>query len=157
MIGRVLCAAVLVSALQLCPAVAATDTASFTQVTWHRDGVLTWGRVEHHAVAPRTIHRLDTGREPGTSKTISAGNPGIVEMRVLYAQRDGGPVHRTVVSQQALRKAQPRIIVDGIGRGPLALFASHGIMRMTSIAASAIATMRMVAPDTPQTAPDAAA
>jgi 3D (Asp-Asp-Asp) domain-containing protein len=66
-------------------------------------------------------------------------------MRVLYAQRDGGPVHRTVVSQQVLRKAQPRIIVDGIGRGPLALFASHGIMRMTSIAASAIATMRMIA------------
>ncbi|HEX3456818.1 MAG TPA: 3D domain-containing protein [Candidatus Baltobacteraceae bacterium] len=145
MIGRVLCAAVLVSALTLCPAVAATDTASFTQVTWHRDGVLTWGRVERHTVAPHTIHRLDTRRDPGTSKTVSAGHPGLVEMRVLYAQRDGGPVHRKVVSQEVLRKAQPRIIVDGIGRGPLALFASHGIMRMTAIAANAIATMRMIA------------
>lgn len=145
MIGRVLCAALLVSALPLYPAVAATDTASFTQVTWHRDGLLTWGRVEHRAVAPRTIHRLDTGRDPGTSKTISAGRSGIVEVHVLYAQRGGGPVRQTVVSQEVLRKAQPRIIVDGIGRGPLALFASHGIMRMTSIAANAIATMRMIA------------
>jgi 3D (Asp-Asp-Asp) domain-containing protein len=145
LIGRVLCAAVLVSALPLYGATAATEAASLTQVTWHRDGLITWRGVEHRAVAPPTIHRFATGRAPGTSKTVRAGRPGIVELHVLYAQRGGGTVHRSVVSKEVLRKAQPRIVVDGIGRGPLALFASHGIMRMRSIAANAIATMQMIA------------
>jgi 3D (Asp-Asp-Asp) domain-containing protein len=145
LIGRVLCAAVLVTALPLYPAMAATQTESFTQVTWHRDGLLTWGRVEHKTIPAPTIHRFVVGRDAGTSKTIRAGHPGVVELQVLYAQRGGGPVHRTIVSQHVVTKAQPRIVIDGIGRGPLALFASHGVMRMTTIARTAIAAMQMIA------------
>ena len=145
MIGRVLCAVVLVSALPLYPAVAATQTTSFTQVTWHRDGLLTWGRVEHKTIPAPTIHQFVAGRDAGSSKTISKGRPGVEELQVFYAQRGGGPVHRTIVSQRVVSKAQPRIIVDGIGHGPLALFASHGIMRMTTIARTAIAAMQMIA------------
>lgn len=143
MIGRVLCAAVLLTALAVYPAAASTQSA-FTQVTWHHDGTLTWGRVEHKQISPPTVHRFALGT-PGTTKTVHPGRPGVVELHVLYKQTVGGTVHRTIVSRRVISAAQPRVVVDGIGRGPLAFFASHGIMRMTSIARNAIAAMQMIA------------
>jgi 3D (Asp-Asp-Asp) domain-containing protein len=99
---------------------------------------LTWERVERRATAPETLHRLSVNLAPGESKVISRGSAGIVEVRVLFAQRDGGPVHRSVLSSTVVRAAKPRIVADGLGATPLSKFEAHGIAHMAYIARSAI-------------------
>lgn len=136
--GRLLCAAFVIASLPVYPAIAAPAPASITHVTWQRDGLLTWERLERRTTAAQTIHRLTVDLAPGRSNLIAAGRPGIVEVRVRYAQRDGGAVHRSVLSAHILRAAKPRIVAEGIGATPLSKFEAHGIARMAYIARSAI-------------------
>jgi 3D (Asp-Asp-Asp) domain-containing protein len=139
LIGRLVCAAFVVATLSLNPAVAVSAApASVTKVTWHRDGLLTWERVEHRAIAPATIHRLTIGLAPGRSKVLARGRAGILELRVRYAQRDGGPVRRSVLASAVIRVARPRVVAEGIGDTPLTSFEAHGIARMAYMARSAI-------------------
>ena len=141
MIGRVLCAAFALATLNVYPAVAASS-ATVTNVQWHRNGVLTWQRVEHLPIEPSTVHQLTIDLAPGHSKIIAPGSSGLAEVHVRYVQRDGGPVRETVISRTVMRVAKPRIVADGIGASPLANFVSHGIARMALMARSA---MEMVA------------
>jgi 3D (Asp-Asp-Asp) domain-containing protein len=136
--GRLLWAAFLVATLPVNPAFATPAPATVMHVTWHRDGLLTWERVEHRAIAPQTIHHLMIGLAPGKSKVIAAGRPGTLEIRVRYAQRDGGPVHRYVLSSRVARAAKPRVVAESAGATPLSQFEAHGIARMAYIARSAI-------------------
>jgi 3D (Asp-Asp-Asp) domain-containing protein len=112
------------------------------KITWHRDGVLTWERVEHRPIAPATIHRLTPHLAVGSSKILTTGSPGEVERWVRYAQRDGGPVHQTVLGSTVIRAPKARVVAEGIGDSPLADFEAHGIAHMAIVAHSA---MRMVA------------
>ena len=137
MIGRLLCAALFIAAFGVYPAAAAPVTA----VTWHRDGVLTWERIEHRAIPPQTLHRLSIGVGLGHSKVIAHGQPGLVEIRTLYAQRDGGAVRRKVLSSTVLVAAKPRIVADGLGSSALASFEAHGLIHMAYMARSAIDMM----------------
>lgn len=138
MIGRLLCA-LAVASLGLYPAVAVTaPVAAVIHVTWHRDGLLTWERVERRVMKPQTIHRLTIDLAPGRSAVIARGTPGILEVRVRYGQRDGGPVHRSVLWSQIVRAARPRIVAEGVGGTPLSLFEAHGIAHMVYMARSAI-------------------
>lgn len=144
MIGRVLCATAAAAALCGYPAFAATPvggTAPVT-VTWHKNGLLTWERVEHRRIAPGTVHRLIPSLHPGVSEVVAHGTPGLLEIDAHYAQRDGGPVRRVVVWSRIVRAAQPRVVADGIGYSPLAAFEAHGVAHMAFLARDA---MEMVA------------
>jgi 3D (Asp-Asp-Asp) domain-containing protein len=140
LIGRVICATTAAAVLCGFPAYAATPVAdsSQTKVIWHRDGVLTWERVEHRAVAPQTVHRLTPSLYPGISKVVARGTPGVMEVDAGYAQRDGGPVHRTVIWARTIRAGRPRVVADGIGDSPLAAFESRGVARMAFLARDAM-------------------
>lgn len=135
--GSLLCAAFVVAILGIHPAAAASAPTAATSVTWHRGGLLTWDRVEDRAIAPQTIYRLtlDVGSR---SKVIAAGRPGLLEVRMRYAQRDGGPVQRCVLVSRVIRAAQPRIVAEEIGARPLSLFEAHGIAAMAHMARSAM-------------------
>jgi 3D (Asp-Asp-Asp) domain-containing protein len=135
LIGRFICAFA-VAICNVCPAIASSG--AVTHVTWHRDGVLTWERVERHATKPQTIHQLTINLGPGRSKLIAPGSSGVVDVRVRYAQRDGGRVHQTVISKTVVRAAKPRIVADGIGATSLAFFEANGIARMAFMARSAM-------------------
>jgi 3D (Asp-Asp-Asp) domain-containing protein len=127
------------------PAAAATTAAAPAQVTWHRDGLLTWDGVEHRSIRPPTIHRLNAQLVPGQSKVIVSGSPGTLEAWVRYSQRDGGPVHRDVLFSKVLRAAKTRVVAEGIGSSPLAEFEAHGIAGMASITRSVMNAIEMVA------------
>ncbi|HYL27955.1 MAG TPA: 3D domain-containing protein [Candidatus Nitrosotalea sp.] len=135
--GLLLSAAVAVAAICVCPALAASS-AAVTHVTWHRNGILTWERVERHAISPQTLHRLSVNLAPDHSKVISSGSPGLVEVRVRCTQRDGGPVHQSVVSRTVLREAKPRVVAEGIGSTSLSAFEAHGISHMAIMARNAM-------------------
>lgn len=145
MIGRVLCATFLVAGLGVYPAAASAPQAasSVNGVTWHRDGVLTWERTERRSVEPQTLHRLSRDLAPGTSKLIAPGVPGVIELRVRYAQRDGGPVHRVVLWSEIVKAPHSRMVADGIGHSSLTDFEAIGIARMASIARGAIQAIQM--------------
>lgn len=139
MIGRLLCVVIAVAALGLCPGVAvAAAHGSVSHVTWHGNGLLTWERVEHHTIGPQTIHRLTVNLAPGHTKVVEAGHAGVVEIRVRYAQRDGGPVRRTVVASAVTQLPKARVIAEGIGGTPLTSFEAHGIAQMGYMARSAM-------------------
>jgi len=140
LIGRLLCAAVTIATLALYPvaAVTAASPGPATQIVWHRDGLLTWQRVEHRAVPPQTIYRLTLSLAPGHSKVIAAGAWGLVEERVVFSQLGGGPVHRRVIGTRFLRTPHPRIVADGIPAAPLSSFEVRGVARMALMARSAI-------------------
>ncbi len=137
--GTSLYAAFVIATLCLCPA-GAIAAAPATSVTWHGDGLLTWDRVEERSVAPQTIHRATLGIG-SRSKVIAAGSPGLLEVRVRYAQRDGGPVRRWVLVSRVIRAAKPRIVAEGVGTMPLAFFEAHGVAAMAQMARSAMAML----------------
>lgn len=110
---------------------------------WHRDGLLTWERTEHRTIPPQTLHRLSRDLAPGTSKVIARGTPGIIELRVRYAQRDGGTVHRMVLWTQIVKAPHARTVADGIGHSALTDFEAIGITRMASIARGALQIIQM--------------
>jgi 3D (Asp-Asp-Asp) domain-containing protein len=139
LIGRLLSAAFVIATLSVHPAFAVS--APVTQVTWHRDGLLTWERIERKVTPPQTIHRLTIGLASGRTKVIVRGSWGIVELSVRYAQRGGGPVHRSLLSSRVIRAATPRIVADGIGSTSLARFEARGIAQMGYMARSAIAML----------------
>ena len=135
-----LCATVAAATLMAYPAFAAPPASGswVTRVTWHRNGVVTWERIEHRTIPPRILHRLTPSLSPGTSKVIARGTPGELEVRLRYAQRDGGAVHGSVVSSTVVRPSRPGIVADGIGYSPLAAFEAHGIARMGYFARGAL-------------------
>jgi 3D (Asp-Asp-Asp) domain-containing protein len=124
--------------LGLSSAVAVAAPPPVTHVTWHGGGLVTWERVEHRAIAPKTIVRLTLGVAPGHPKVIDRGVVGVLEVRVRYAQRDGGRVHRSVLASAVVRSPRPRVIAEGIGATPLASFEERGIAGMALMAANAI-------------------
>jgi 3D (Asp-Asp-Asp) domain-containing protein len=140
LIGRLLFAVMAFACLSLAPALAVTASAlaSVTHVTWHRDGLLTWERVERRAIPARTVERLTPSLAPGRSKVIVAGKAGVVEIETVYAQRNGGPVRRLTATSKILRAPHPRIVAEGIGGGGLWGFEARGITRMGFMARSAI-------------------
>jgi 3D (Asp-Asp-Asp) domain-containing protein len=139
LIGRALCTGFIIATLSVYPAIAAwTSPSPVTHVTWHRNGLLTWERIEYRAIAPPILYRLDSALAPGDSKALTAGRPGILKIRFGYAQLGGGPVRRSLLSSEVVRAAKPRIVAAGIGATPLANFEAHGVARMASIARSAI-------------------
>lgn len=139
MIGRLLCVVIAVATLGLCPGVVfAAAPGGVSHVTWHGNGLLTWERVEHRAIAPQTVHRLTVNLAPGHVKVIEPGHAGVVEVRVRYAQRDGGPVHRTIVASAITRPPKSRVVAEGIGGTPLTSFEAHGIAQMGYMARSAM-------------------
>lgn len=138
LIGRLLCV-IGVATLGFCPGVAAAAApGGVSHVTWHGNGLLTWERVERRAIAPTTIHRLTVNLAPGHTKLIQPGHAGVREVRVRYAQRDGGMVHGTIVASAVTRPAKARIVAEGIGGTPLTSFEAHGIAQMAYMARSAI-------------------
>ena len=105
--------------------------------------VVTWQRTERRAFSARSVHRLDFSMEPGSSHVVSKGYPGVRDVLVEFAQRDNGPVHHFVVASRIVRKAQPRIVAEGVGEyAAFARFANRGIQRTAYIGASA---MNMIA------------
>jgi 3D (Asp-Asp-Asp) domain-containing protein len=137
--GRRLCVAFAVAVLSLCSTAAVpAAVTSVTHVTWHRNGLLTWERVERRAVEPQTIRQLAINIAPGRSKVIAAGGPGVVEEVVRYSQRDGGPVRRSILWSKVVTTCRPRIVAEGIGGTALSSFEAHGIARMAYMARSAI-------------------
>jgi 3D (Asp-Asp-Asp) domain-containing protein len=140
LIGRLLCAVFAVATLVLYPAAALTAAApgSATHIVWHSDGLLTWQRVEHRAIPPHTTYHLTRSLSPGHSKVISDGSWGVLEERLAFAQRGGGPVRRRVLSLRILRAPRPRIVADGIPSGPLSSFEARGVASMALMARSAI-------------------
>ncbi len=139
MIGRLLGTVLVLLTIALYPAaLTAAAPGSATHVVWHRDGLLTWQRVEHRALAPQTVYRLTLALPPGRSRVVARGASGLLEEHVGYAQRDGGPVHRHVISMRIVQAARPRIVADGIPSAPLSSFEARGVTGMTLMARSAI-------------------
>lgn len=133
-------AAFLVAAFAVAPAWAATPTGQSDPngVTWHGNGLITWERVERRRIAPKTITHFNSALEPGSSKIISAGRPGLREVHVEYSQRDGSRVRSAILSSLVIRTAKPQIVTEGIGASTLAAFESRGIAEMTKIARGAM-------------------
>jgi 3D (Asp-Asp-Asp) domain-containing protein len=107
-------------------------------VKWQGHGLVTWERLEHRTIAPNTIHRLMLSLAPGRSKVLAHGSSGIVEQSVRYTQRDGGPIHRTVLASAVIKPAKPRIVAEGIGGTPLSSFEVRGIEAMAYMARTAL-------------------
>jgi resuscitation-promoting factor RpfB len=105
--------------------------------------VLTWEKTENRAIAAQTIHRLDFSLQPGTTRVLSKGSPGLREVMVSFVQRDGGSVNAKVVDSRVIRKAHPRVVAEGVGEyEAFERLASYGLQRTSYIAASA---MQMIA------------
>jgi len=143
LIGRVIYAAFLVASLAVTP-VWAAPTGSQTAATGvtYSNGVVRWERLERRHVQPKTITRLSILLAPDSSKLVARGRPGLAEVRVQYAQRDGGPVRQRILSTTLVRKAEPRIVAQGIGPATLAAFEARGVIQLASVARGAI---RMIA------------
>jgi 3D (Asp-Asp-Asp) domain-containing protein len=76
--------------------------------------IVTWERNRMRVISAQTIHRLDFSMTPGTTRVISTGSSGQSEDVVRFSQRDGGTVRKSIVSSHVLRKARPRIVIDGV-------------------------------------------
>ncbi|HEX4013392.1 MAG TPA: 3D domain-containing protein [Candidatus Cybelea sp.] len=140
MIGRVLCAAFLGTALAVGPVWAATPPAptDAAGVTWYGNGVIGWQRIERRTIAPKTITRFNSAVEPGSSKILARGSAGLRVLYIQYRQRDGGRVHAKILSSVVIRPAKPRIVAEGVGSSTLAAFEARGISQMTEIAHGAM-------------------
>ena len=80
---------------------------------------------------------------PGTHKVVARGAPGERDTIVRYTRNDDGSVLRWVVASHVTRKPHARIVAIGIDENrAFAQLESHGLMRMSQLAASA---MHMVA------------
>jgi len=105
--------------------------------------VVTWERNERRKISPQTIHRIDFGLTPGTSKVIASGSAGERDVMVRFTQRDDGRVQTAVVASRVMVKARPRIVAEGIDEyDAFARFEARGIEKTSYIAQSA---MQMVA------------
>jgi 3D (Asp-Asp-Asp) domain-containing protein len=142
LIGRVIYAAFLVVGLAVSPVWAAPTVSqgAATGVTY-RNGVIRWERLERRRVQPKTLTQLSMLLAPGSSKIIARGRPGLEQVRVQYAQRDGGPVRQRILSTTLIRKANPRIVAQGVSPATLAAFEAHGLLQMASLARGAIQMM----------------
>ena len=139
LIGRLLCVVITAASLGLWAGVAAIAApADVSHVTWHGNGLLTWERVEHRAIAPKTIHKLTVNLAPGHTKVIEPGHAGVVAVYVRYTQRDGGPVHSKVLASTVTASPKARVVAEGIGGTPLTSFEAHGIAQMAYMARSAM-------------------
>ena len=142
LIGRVIYAAFLVVSLAVTPVWAApTGSQTATSGVTYSNGVVRWERLERRPIQPKTVTRLSLLVAPGSSKLIARGRPGLAEVRVQYAQRDGGPVHQRIMSTTLIRKSESRIVAQGIGPSTLAAFEARGMSQMVSVARGAIRMM----------------
>lgn len=139
MIGRVIYAAFLVVGLAVAPVWASSpgSQAAATGVTY-RNGVIRWQRLERRRVQPKTLIRLSMLLPPGSSKLVTRGQSGLAQVRVQYAQRDGGPVRQRIISTMLIRKAKMRIVAQGVSPATLAAFEARGLLQMASVARGAI-------------------
>jgi 3D (Asp-Asp-Asp) domain-containing protein len=135
--GSLLWSTFIMAILGIYPAAAVSSPTPATSVTWHRDGLVTWDRVEDRAIARQTVYRLTLKAGSG-SKVIAAGSAGVLEVRMRYFQRDGGMVRRCVLVSRVIREAKPRIVAEPIGAMPLSLFEARGIAAMAHMARSAM-------------------
>ena len=142
MIGRVIYAAFIVVGLSVTPVWAAPtgSQAAATGITYS-NGVIRWERLERRHVQPKTITRLSILLAPDSSKLVARGRPGLAEVRVQYAQRDGGPVRQRILSTTLIRRPEPRVIAQGIGPTTLAAFEARGVIEMASVARGALRMM----------------
>lgn len=137
--GRPLYIALAIAVLGCCTTAAVpAAVAPVSHVAWHRDGLLTWERVERRTIEPKTIHQLNLDLPSGHSAVLSAGRAGVIEGYVRYAQQDGGPVHRTLLWSRVILPSRPRIVAEGIGGSALSNFAAHGLKQMAYMARSAL-------------------
>ncbi len=142
MIGRVIYAAFLVVSLAVTPVWAApTGSQTATSGVTYTNGVIRWERLERRHLQPKTMTRLSLLLAPGSSKLIARGRPGLAEVRVQYAQRDGGPVRQRIMSTTLIRQSEPRIVAQGIGPSTLGAFEARGMTQMLSVARGAIRMM----------------
>jgi 3D (Asp-Asp-Asp) domain-containing protein len=139
LIERVLCVSFFIAAFAGASVSAATiESQPATAGVSYRSGVIRWERVERRPVAPKTITRFSSALAPGTSKLVAFGAPGVLEVKVLYAQRDGGRVARTILAKTLIRASRPRIVAEGVPSNTLAAFEARGLTHMASIARGAI-------------------
>ncbi len=139
MIGRVLYVALLAAAFAISPASAATSSARGTaSKVSYNDGVVTWQRLEHRSLQPEIITRFSPALAPGRSKLVARGRRGLVDVRMEYSQRDGGPVRRHKLWSIMVRKSTPRVVMQGMSPGTLAAFEARGLIQMASLARSAL-------------------
>jgi 3D (Asp-Asp-Asp) domain-containing protein len=140
LIGRVIYAAFLVVGLAVSPVWAAPPTGSQAAATGvtYRNGVIRWESLERRHVRPKTLTRLSLLLPPGNSKLVARGRPGLAQVLVQYAQRDGGPVRQRILSTTLIRKAKPQIVAQGVGPATLAAFETRGLLQMVSVARGAV-------------------
>ncbi len=98
-----------------------------------------WLRSEKRKIRVKTERRLDFSLDPGASRVVAKGSPGIRYMLVAFAQRDGGRITKQIIESRIIRQAHPRIVAVGVGEyASFQRFASRGIERTSRLAVSAL-------------------
>ncbi|MBV8638754.1 MAG: DUF348 domain-containing protein [Candidatus Eremiobacteraeota bacterium] len=101
--------------------------------------VMKWERTEQRAIPINTERRLDFALDPGASKVLAKGSPGVRRVLVAFVQRDGGSINAQVIESHIIRQAHPRIIAVGIGEyAAFQRFAEHGVQQTSRLAVSAL-------------------
>jgi 3D (Asp-Asp-Asp) domain-containing protein len=98
--------------------------------------VVSWERVRTRVLVPQTIHKLDFAMAPGTSRIAARGARGLARVEMRFTRYDDGPIHRSVVATRIVRKARPRIELDGVDE--YEAFATLGARRSAFMAADAL-------------------
>jgi 3D (Asp-Asp-Asp) domain-containing protein len=100
--------------------------------------VISWIVKEKHRIAERTIHEIDFSLAPHETRVVKKGAPGETLITIAFTQTDGH-IRKRVVSHKAIRKAQPRVIAEGVGtQDAIAQFAHRSLEKMTYIASGAL-------------------
>lgn len=85
-------------------------------------------------VAPPVVERKDSSMYRGTSKTIAAGSPGLVERTALVRYEDGRIKERQVLSTKWLRQPETRIVAVGTRPPVYTMVTSRGqVVRYTKM------------------------
>jgi uncharacterized protein YabE (DUF348 family) len=101
--------------------------------------VMKWQRTEKRVIPVTTERRIDFNLNPGSSKVLAKGKPGMREVVVSFVQRDGGSITATVIHSRTLVKPHARIVDVGIGEyAAFERYAEHGIDHTSRLAASAL-------------------
>lgn len=101
--------------------------------------VTKWLRTEKRPIAMTTEHRLDFALDPGASKVIAKGAPGVRQVLVSFVQRDGGHITAQVIESRIIRPAHPRVLAVGVGEyAAFERFATRGVQQTSRLAASAL-------------------